>query len=143
MKLRTVIAPPFLGRATSIIFGTDFSRKSPKFISSPATSLIMLIGDRQGITQSEAGRVLGIKRANPQRLFEPSCDATRKEIIMTNTTEEKVVSAEEIKAAALRIFTLDEIQNLSRIPLRGFLILIEKRLRKDGPPPTDDELDGL
>jgi DNA-binding MarR family transcriptional regulator len=27
-------------------------------------SLIMLIGDREGITQSEAGRVLGIKRAN-------------------------------------------------------------------------------
>jgi hypothetical protein len=62
---------------------------------------------------------------------------------MNNTTEEKLVSAEEIKAAALRIFTHDEIQNLSRIPFRGFLILIEKRLRKDGPPPTDDELDGL
>jgi DNA-binding MarR family transcriptional regulator len=27
-------------------------------------SLVMLIGDREGITQSEAGRVLGIKRAN-------------------------------------------------------------------------------
>lgn len=62
---------------------------------------------------------------------------------MTNTTEEKVVSAEEIKAAALRIFTHDEIKNLSRIPFRSFLILIEKRLREDGPQPTDDELDGL
>src|SRR3546814_15669828 len=36
MKLLTVIAPPFLGGATSIILGTDLSVTSPRFIIGPA-----------------------------------------------------------------------------------------------------------
>lgn len=43
MKLRTVTAPPDFGAATNIIFGTDFSVTSPRFVRGPARNRIASI----------------------------------------------------------------------------------------------------
>lgn len=62
---------------------------------------------------------------------------------MTNPTENGAVSTEEVVAAVLRIFTREQIRDLSPMPFQNFVGMVTRRLEKDGPPPTDDELDGL
>ncbi len=44
---------------------------------------------------------------------------------------------------ALRLFTLEELQAMDQIARRNFLVLLEKRLSTDGPPPTLEELQGI
>lgn len=53
-----------LRRASIATMGRLHDHLAVHDLRATEASLIMLIGDRAGITQSEAGRVLGIKRAN-------------------------------------------------------------------------------
>ena len=53
-----------LRRASIATMGRLHDHLAAHDLRATEASLIMLIGDREGITQSEAGRVLGIKRAN-------------------------------------------------------------------------------
>lgn len=53
-----------LRRASLATMGRLHDHLAAHALRATEASLIMLIGDREGITQSEAGRVLGIKRAN-------------------------------------------------------------------------------
>ena len=53
-----------LRRASIATMGRLHDHLAVHDLRATEASLIMLIGDREGITQSEAGRVLGIKRAN-------------------------------------------------------------------------------
>lgn len=62
---------------------------------------------------------------------------------MSVNAEIREPSTEEVVAAVLRIFTRDQIRDLSPIPFRGFVAMVARRLAKAGPPPTDDELEGL
>ena len=62
---------------------------------------------------------------------------------MTNPAENGAVSAEEVVAAVLRIFTREQIRDLSPMPFQNFVGMVTRRLEKDEPPPTDDELEGL
>ena len=62
---------------------------------------------------------------------------------MSINGENREPSTEEVVAAVLRIFTRDQIRDLSPIPFRGFVAMVARRLAKAGPPPTDDELEGL
>ena len=62
---------------------------------------------------------------------------------MSINTENRKPSADEVVAAVLRIFTRDQIRDLSPMPFRGFVAMVARRLAKAGPPPTDDELEGL
>ena len=49
-----------------------------------------------------------------------------------------------ISEAALKVFSREELQQMSRPSLNSFLHLIEKRLNKPGAqPPTLDELEGI
>lgn len=58
-------------------------------------------------------------------------------------SNEKPVTAADIKAAALKVFTYDELAQMPK-PLRSSIChLIGKRLAKDGPPPTVAELEGI
>ena len=52
-------------------------------------------------------------------------------------------SSNAISAAALRVCSREEMKAMSRPPLMNLLILIERRLNKPGPPPTQDELVGI
>lgn len=62
---------------------------------------------------------------------------------MYDTDQGREPPTEEVVAAVLRIFTREEIQDLSPTPFRSFVAMVARRLAKAGPPPTDDELDGL
>lgn len=53
-----------LRRASIATMGRLHDHLAAHDLRATEASLIMLIGDRKSITQSEAGRVLGIKRAN-------------------------------------------------------------------------------
>ena len=53
-----------LRRASIATMGRLHDHLAVHDLRATEASLIMLIGDREGVTQSEAGRVLGIKRAN-------------------------------------------------------------------------------
>lgn len=53
------------------------------------------------------------------------------------------VSSQDITAAARQVCSLDELQQMSRIQLGNLGTVIARRLAKDGPPPTVDELQGL
>ena len=44
---------------------------------------------------------------------------------------------------ALRIFSAEQLRQMDRIPRQNFLHLLEKRLLREGPPPTDAELEGI
>ena len=62
---------------------------------------------------------------------------------MYDTGQDREPSTEEVVAAVLRIFTREEMQDLSPTPFRSFVAMVARRLAKAGPPPTDDELEGL
>ncbi|MEY5007231.1 MAG: hypothetical protein RL764_547 [Pseudomonadota bacterium] len=62
---------------------------------------------------------------------------------MTLNTNAKTVSSKELADAALKVFTREEIPFLPERPFRDFLAAVARRLQKDGPPPTVDELIGL
>jgi hypothetical protein len=57
--------------------------------------------------------------------------------------EGKTVDVETLRHHALRIFTLEQLQAMDRIPRKNFVFLREKRLLRDGRPPTDAELEGI
>ena len=44
---------------------------------------------------------------------------------------------------ALRVFTVDELQTLDRVPRLNFFHLLGKRLKKEGPPPTLEASGGI
>ena len=52
-------------------------------------------------------------------------------------------SSNAISEAALKVCSLEEIRAMPRPPRMNLLILIERRLNKPGPPPTQDELVGI
>jgi DNA-binding MarR family transcriptional regulator len=59
------VLPGYLLRRASIAtMGRLLKHLSVHDLRATEASLIMLIGERAGITQSEAGRILGVKRAN-------------------------------------------------------------------------------
>lgn len=47
-----------------------------------------------------------------------------------------------IEQAVLKVYTREEIRNLSKITLKNLLILVERRL-KENPNPTVAELQGI
>lgn len=55
---------------------------------------------------------------------------------------EKVTSA-DISAAALRVFSREEIQQMPRPMRLSLASMIARRLEKPGPAPTRDELQGF
>lgn len=52
-------------------------------------------------------------------------------------------SPEDISATALKVFSREEFAALSPQQGNSFLGMVARRLEKDGPPPTQDELQGL
>lgn len=57
------------------------------------------------------------------------------------TTEQ--TSSNAISAAALRVFSLEELRQMPRPQRLGFLHLIAKRLKSGKPEPTLAELEGI
>jgi DNA-binding MarR family transcriptional regulator len=53
-----------LRRASLATMGRLHTHLAPHGLRATEASLILLIGERSGLTQSDAGRILGIKRAN-------------------------------------------------------------------------------
>jgi len=57
--------------------------------------------------------------------------------------QKEQVSSSDISKAALKVFSPEEIQQLPR-PMKLSLIgMLHRRLEKPGPPPTQDELEGI
>ena len=52
-------------------------------------------------------------------------------------------SSNAISEAALRVFSREQLTQMPEPQLRSFVALIGKRLLKEGPPPTQDELVGI
>lgn len=53
-----------LRRASTAMMGQLHARLAPFDLRAAEASLVLLIGERAPLTQSEAGRIMGIKRAN-------------------------------------------------------------------------------
>lgn len=53
------------------------------------------------------------------------------------------VSPDDIYATALKVFSREELTQMQTQPLRSLMGMISRRLKKDGPPPTQDELLGI
>lgn len=49
----------------------------------------------------------------------------------------------DLTAYAFRVFTAEQLRSMGRIPLTNFFHLLEQRLLRGGPPPTDAELEGI
>lgn len=62
---------------------------------------------------------------------------------MSDKLQPREVSIVEVVENALRIMSWDDLNSISAIPQRNLLAMIRRRLQKDGPPPTDDELEGI
>lgn len=60
-----------------------------------------------------------------------------------NAPDPETDMGEALRHHALRIFTLEHLQAMDRVPLQNFVFLLEKRLLRDGPPPTRPELEGI
>lgn len=57
-------------------------------------------------------------------------------------SNDKTTTADLIDAA-LKVFTREELQSMSKVSRTNLGILIERRLKEDGPPPTVAELEGI
>ena len=53
------------------------------------------------------------------------------------------VSSKDISAAALRVFSREELTQMPEPSRLSLGVLISKRLKKEGPPPTLEELQGI
>jgi hypothetical protein len=53
------------------------------------------------------------------------------------------VSPDDISATALKVFSRDELIQMPRQQRLSLMGMIGRRLKKDGPPPTQDELLGI
>jgi hypothetical protein len=53
------------------------------------------------------------------------------------------VSSKDISAAALQVFSREELQQMPEQVGLNLMHLIAKRLKQPGPPPTQDELEGI
>jgi len=62
---------------------------------------------------------------------------------MADVTETPIPTQADIQDAVLKIFYRHEISALPERPFRDFVFMVSRRLAKDGPPPTSDELEGL
>ena len=54
-----------------------------------------------------------------------------------------IISAQAINEAASRVFTREELTAMPRPQLLTLGSLVAKRLDQAGPPPTQDELEGI
>lgn len=52
-------------------------------------------------------------------------------------------SPDVISATALKVFSREELTQMPRQQRLSLMGMIGRRLEKDGPPPTQDELQGL
>ena len=92
-------------------------------------SLILLIGERAGLTQSEAGRILGIKRANMVPLTAKlEARGLLERLQLTGRSQELVLTAigKRMLAKVRASITAHETETMARVPedLRAHVIPI-------------------
>ena len=92
-------------------------------------SLILLIGSRGGLTQSEAGRILGIKRANMAPLtakLETRGLLARRQISGRSQELSLTPSGEQLLVDVRALIAQHEAETMARVPqeLRAFVIPI-------------------
>ena len=103
-------------------------------------SLILLIGSRGGLTQSEAGRILGIKRANMAPLtakLEARGLLARRQISGRSQELSLTPSGEQLLVDVRALIARHEAETMARVPqeLRAFVMPILLALwgQDDGP----------
>ena len=92
-------------------------------------SLILLIGSRGGLTQSEAGRILGIKRANMAPLtakLETRGLLARRQISGRSQELSLTPSGEQLLVDVRALIAQHEAETMARVPqeLRAFVMPI-------------------
>lgn len=92
-------------------------------------SLILLIGSRGGLTQSEAGRILGIKRANMAPLtakLEARGLLARRQISGRSQELSLTPSGEQLLVDVRALIAQHEAETMARVPqeLRAFVMPI-------------------
>ena len=82
-------------------------------------SLVLLIGERAGLTQSEAGRILGIKRANMAPLTAKlEARGLLERVQLTGRSQELVLTAsgKRMLAKVRTAIAMHEAETMARVP---------------------------
>lgn len=118
-----------LRRASSALMGRLHRHLEAHDLRATEASLIMLIGERTGLTQSEAGRILGIKRANMVPLTAKlEARGLLERLQLTGRSQELVLTEEgrQMLAKVRAAIAAHEAETMARVPedLRAYVIPI-------------------
>lgn len=118
-----------LRRASIATMGRLHQHLSAHDLRATEASLILLIGERAGLTQSEAGRILGIKRANMVPLTAKlEARGLLERLQLTGRSQELVLTAigKRMLTKVRTAITAHENETMARVPkdLRAHVIPI-------------------